>query len=131
MHRWVTFARLEWDRTLAILSVAAAIVVVTIGWFGISGTEFPAKQVPYLLSAGVGGILLFGAGAVLWLSADLRDEWRKFDMIEDALRQLAQSPDHPLVDAVEWSEEHLDYEPAGRAARAASKPVTESLERFR
>jgi hypothetical protein len=105
MGRWVRFARLEWDRTLAVVFVAAAIVVVIIGWFGISGTEFPAKQVPYLLSAGVGGLLLFGAGAVLWLSADLRDEWRKFDLIEDALRQLAQSPAHPLVESVDWSED--------------------------
>ena len=34
-------------------------------------------------------------GATLWLSADLRDEWRKLDSIEEALRD-----EHPVADEV-------------------------------
>jgi hypothetical protein len=37
------------------------------------------------------GVFLLGLGGVLWLSADLRDEWRKLDRIE---RRLG-DPDSP------------------------------------
>jgi hypothetical protein len=65
--------------------VAAGVVVLIIGWVGVSGTEYPAAQLPYIISGGVGGIFLLGLGAMLWLSADLRDEWRKLDRIDENL----------------------------------------------
>jgi hypothetical protein len=48
----------------------------------VSDTAFPAEQIPYVVSGGLVGVFLLGLGAVLWLSADLRDEWRKLDAIE-------------------------------------------------
>jgi hypothetical protein len=41
---------------------------------------------PYMLSGGVTGIFMIGLAAVLWLSADMRDEWRKLDRIEEYMR---------------------------------------------
>ena len=52
-----------------------------------SGSPYAAAQLPYIISGGIGGIFLLGVGATLWLSADLRDEWRKLDCIEEALRE--------------------------------------------
>jgi len=52
----------------------------------------PAEQLPYIISAGIGGMFLLGLGAMLWLSADLRDEWRKLDRIE---RRLGSAPAAP------------------------------------
>jgi hypothetical protein len=46
-------------------------VALLIGYFGVSGTLDPAKQLPYLISGGVGGLFLLGVAAALLFSADL------------------------------------------------------------
>ena len=55
-----------------------------------SGTLDTGKQIPYVISGAMVGLFLLGLGALLWLSADLRDEWRKLDAIE---RHLPDPPD--------------------------------------
>lgn len=82
----VTRARSQWDRLTAAATAVAGAVVLVIGWRGVSGTAYVAEQVPYLISAGLGGLFLLGVSSALWLSADLRDEWRKLDRIERAIR---------------------------------------------
>ena len=82
--RWL---RLQWDRALAWVLVAAGAIALIAGWVGVSSTAYSAEQLPYIISGGIGGIFLLGVGATLWLSADLRDEWRKLDRIEEALQQ--------------------------------------------
>jgi hypothetical protein len=85
----VKWLRLEWDRALAIVLVIAGAAAPIAGWVGVSGSAYAAGQLPYIISGGIGGIFLLGVGATLWLSADLRDEWRKLDRIEDALGEAA------------------------------------------
>jgi hypothetical protein len=80
-----TLLRSQWDRLLAWLLVAAGLVALVIGWHGVSGTPYLAEQLPYLVSAGMFGLFLLGVGATVWISADLRDEWRKLDDIADLL----------------------------------------------
>ena len=80
--------RTQWDRLTAGACLVVGLLVLLVGWWGASGTPFPAEQLPYILSGGVLGVLLVGVAATLWLSADLRDEWRKLDRIEEALRDL-------------------------------------------
>src|SRR5207249_878226 len=75
--------------------MAAGAVALILGWVGVSGEAFPAKQLPYLISGGIAGVFILGLGTLCWLSADLRDEWTKLDRIEDALNRLA---DTGLVD---------------------------------
>jgi hypothetical protein len=87
--RWL---RLQWDRLLAWALVVAGAIALIAGWIGVSGTAYSAEQLPYIISGGIGGIFLLGVGATLWLSADLRDEWRKLDRIEEALREHDQLP---------------------------------------
>jgi hypothetical protein len=84
---FMTFVRNQRDRVGAWCSVGLGAIVLLLGWVGVSGTPFPAEQIPYIVSGGLGGLFLLGFGALLWLSADLRDEWRKLDAIEDLLRQ--------------------------------------------
>ncbi len=95
-EKWL---RLQWDRAGAWLCVAAGAVLLVVGWVGVSGSAYPAEQLPYVISCGVGGVFLLGLGAMLWLSADLRDEWRKLDRIEQAVRERAVL--------------HLEWRPAG------------------
>ncbi|HEX3793614.1 MAG TPA: hypothetical protein VHV57_03860 [Acidimicrobiales bacterium] len=77
--------RMEWDRVGAWLLVAIGALMLILGWVGVSGTPYTAKQLPYLISGGVGGLFLLGLGAMLWLSADMRDEWRQLDQIRQEL----------------------------------------------
>ncbi|MGD6748127.1 hypothetical protein ACOKM3_40515 [Streptomyces sp. BH106] len=82
----VTRIRSQWDRLTAALTALAGAVTLVLGWRGVSGTPYPAEQLPYMVSAGLGSLFLLGLSSALWLSADLRDEWRKLDRIEQALR---------------------------------------------
>ena len=70
---------------LAVGAFAGGILALVLGWVGASGTEFVAKQVPYIVSGGLGGLVLLMIGGTLWLSADFRDEWRALDRIEARL----------------------------------------------
>jgi hypothetical protein len=54
-------------------------------WVGVSATAFPGEQMPYVVSGGLVGIFLLGLGGVMWLSADLRDEWRELARLERAV----------------------------------------------
>jgi hypothetical protein len=81
----MTLLRSQWDRVLAIAAVIAGVVVLIVGYVGVSNSGYSAEQLPYIISGGIGGIFLLGLGAVLWLSADLRDEWRMLDEIREAI----------------------------------------------
>ena len=82
------WARVHWDRVVAVAATAAGAVALFVGWNGASQSAYPAEQLPYLLSGGLVGLFLFGAGATLWLSADLRDEWGELRGIRDELRAV-------------------------------------------
>jgi hypothetical protein len=88
MELW-KWLRVAWDRAAALAVIMVGAVVVVIGWIGVSGQAYPAKQLPFMMSGGVGGVFLLGVGALFWLSSDLRDEWTKLDRIEEALVRLA------------------------------------------
>ena len=77
--------RAEWDRSAAIGCTVVGALFLLFGWVGVSGKAFVAEQIPYVISGGIGGLLFIAVGATLWLSADLRDEWRTLDRIEEAL----------------------------------------------
>jgi hypothetical protein len=76
------FLRNQWDRAGAWLCVIGGAVALLAGYLGVSGTRDTGKQLPYVVSGGMFGLFLLGLGALLWLSADLRDEWRKLDAID-------------------------------------------------
>lgn len=86
LGKWL---RVAWDRAAALGVILVGAVAVVVGWIGVSGQAYPAKQLPFMMSGGVGGVFLLGVGALFWLSSDLRDEWTKLDRIEEALVKLA------------------------------------------
>lgn len=94
MNIW-SYARAQWDRTAAGALFAVGALLLVLGWVGVSREALTALQVPYIISGGLGGIFLLGLGAVFWLSADLRDEWRKLDALEAAItrRELSEARD--------------------------------------
>lgn len=82
LMKWV---RVQWDRAGAWVASLGGLIALLVGWIGVSGTGYPAEQIPYIISGGLLGLFLLGIAGILWLSADLRDEWRKLDDVEQAL----------------------------------------------
>ena len=78
--RW---CRLQWDRVTAVGAVALGGVLLAVGWVKVSASPYAAEQIPVVVSCGLGGIFLLGLGGMLWHSADLRDQWRKLDRLEE------------------------------------------------
>jgi hypothetical protein len=78
LGRWL---KTQWDRALAIVLALGGLISCLLGWFGVSRSVLATEQIPYLASGGLIGLCLIGLGATLWLSADLRDEWRVLDGI--------------------------------------------------
>lgn len=104
---FMTLLRTQWDRTAAAIAAVGGAAVLLAGWIGVSGTEYVSKQLPYLVSGGLGGVFLLGLSGMLWLSADLRDEWRELRAIRLRLDEqvlaapipahTALSPERPAV----------------------------------
>jgi hypothetical protein len=65
--------------------VAAGTITLIVGWFGVSGESLTAKQLPYLVSAGLAGIALFIMAGVFLATDDVR---RQFERISDLERKV-------------------------------------------
>lgn len=87
--RW---CRNEWERAGAVALVIVGAIVLILGWVGVSGVGLPSEQIPYVVSGGLVGIFLLAIGLTLWLSADLHDEWRKLDRLEEILSSSGSPP---------------------------------------
>ena len=86
-----TWLKAQWDRVAGAGAVLIGAVAILLGYRGVADTPFPAEQIPYVISGAVVGIALIGIGLTSWLSADMRDEWRKLDRIEQLL-EPSESP---------------------------------------
>jgi len=67
-----------------VLALAGA-VALFVGWWGVSGEALTAKQIPYLVSAGLTGIALFIMAGVFLATDDVR---RQFTQIADLQRKV-------------------------------------------
>lgn len=83
----LSWIRSQWDRSVALAAFVGGAVVLILGYVGVSGTREVAEQVAYVLSGGIVGLFLLGIGATFWISADLRDEWRKLHEISADLKR--------------------------------------------
>ena len=81
--------KLFWDRVAAVICVVVAVVVLVSSWVSLSAQAEAGDQIPYIMSGGIGGLFLLVIGATLWISSDLRDEWRKLDALDESVRQLS------------------------------------------
>jgi hypothetical protein len=80
--------RNQWDRAAAVALLAGGGLALLLGWLGVSSTVFTFRQIPFLISGGLVGVCLIVVAAAVWVSADLRDEWRKLDELQDTLREI-------------------------------------------
>ncbi len=94
------YLRLQWDRAVAVGAVVLAAVVLLLGYLGTARTEYIAGQIPYLISGGLVGLMLLTVAAVLWISADLRDEWRVMHRQNELLHREQVERRSALLDLV-------------------------------
>jgi hypothetical protein len=72
-----SWLRVQWDRAGAVGAALLGLLALGLGWVGVSGTPHIAEQLPYFISGGLLALFFLGLAVTLWLSADLRDEWRE------------------------------------------------------
>jgi hypothetical protein len=87
---FLTWARGQWDRVLGWVLIAAGGLALVLGWSAVADEALTSKQIPLLLSGGLGGLFLLGLGGMLCVSADLRDEWRVLSSIDETLQADAE-----------------------------------------
>jgi hypothetical protein len=63
----------------ALMAVGAGSIVI--GFLRVCGSLTLAEMLACIISAGIGGLVLLGAGAVLRSSAHLHDEWRTIEAV--------------------------------------------------
>lgn len=86
------YLRNQWDRVGACMCIVGGAIALLLGYLGVSGTLDTGEQIPYVVSGGMAGLFLLGLGALLWISADLRDEWRKLDAIARHMAEIESLP---------------------------------------
>ncbi|HWC38886.1 MAG TPA: hypothetical protein VG476_10170 [Acidimicrobiales bacterium] len=89
------------------------LLAIFLGWFGLSGQALVAKQLPFLISGGIGGIALVAIGAVILGTEDLRKDSGRLDRLEKQIAQLhavllarADAPEVSLAEAEQESARH-------------------------
>ena len=70
------------------LFYGAGALLVLVGWIGISGESVVAKQLPYLISGGIGGVLLAVLGAYFLGIEELRRDSGRLDRMERQIEEL-------------------------------------------
>jgi hypothetical protein len=91
------YLRNQWDRAAAVVAVLLGALALLSGYLGVSRATLATQQIPYLASGGLFGMFALGIGATLWLSADLRDEWRKLDSIQEEMRNARPEAVDPVA----------------------------------
>ncbi|MEW6475765.1 MAG: hypothetical protein AB1679_26210 [Actinomycetota bacterium] len=85
MKRYWNWALSQWDRVIGWMSVGAGALLTLTGALNVSRAPDQLDQLSYLATGPAIGLFLLGVGAILILSADLRDDWAKLDEIAAAL----------------------------------------------
>jgi hypothetical protein len=105
-----TWLRAEWDRVAGYTLIGLGALCLLLGYLGVSDSPYVAEGLSYVMSGGIGGLFLLGAGATLLITADLHDGWRKLDRVEQALRETGAIPTVPTAAPVPAAEEPLEVE---------------------
>jgi hypothetical protein len=117
LWRWVADAVRPW---LGWILIGAGALLMLLGYFGVSRESLPAKQIPYLVSGGIGGMFLAVLGAYFLGTQELRKDSGRLDRLEEMVSELhhvlLRRPDAPDLTALASSRN-------GAAASAPARKV--------
>jgi hypothetical protein len=85
---FVSWLRAEWDRAVGVGFLLAGAVSLTVGYAGVADASYVPQALSFIASGGFFGFLLIVVGATLIVTAALHDQWRKLDLIEQAIDRL-------------------------------------------
>jgi hypothetical protein len=98
LWRWVGEAIRPW---IGWVLIVAGAVCMWIGYDGVSRNAIPAKQLPYLVSGGLGGIFLAVIGAYFLGTQEMRSDSGRLDrlerMVDELHAALLTRPDAPAA----------------------------------
>jgi hypothetical protein len=83
--RWVAKATRP---VIGWILVGLGAIFVLAGYLGVSREAIVAKQLPYLLSGGIGGMVLIAVGAFLLGTEDLRKDLQRLERLETMVGEL-------------------------------------------
>lgn len=83
--RWIGNALRPW---VGWILIAAGALCMLIGYLGVSREVLPAKQIPYLVSGGIGGIFLAVLGAYFLGTQQMRNDSGRLDRLEEMVEEL-------------------------------------------
>ncbi|HVV38165.1 MAG TPA: hypothetical protein VHC63_16275 [Acidimicrobiales bacterium] len=79
--------------------IAIGAILMSAGYLGVSREALPAKQIPYLVSGGIGGIFFAVIGAYFLGTQEMRNDSGRLDrlehMVEELHAALLSRPDAP------------------------------------
>lgn len=81
MRNYRLWLRAEWDRVAGFSFLGLGVLSLVFGYRGVANSRYVVDQLSYLASGGLGGLFCLGVAAILLLSADLHDEWRKLNQL--------------------------------------------------
>jgi hypothetical protein len=98
---WVATSVRPW---LGWILIGAGALLMLLGYFGVSREALPAKQIPYLVSGGIGGMFLAVLGAYFLSTQELRRDSGRLDRLEQMVAELHEAllrrPDAPDLTAL-------------------------------
>lgn len=96
LWRWVGDALRPW---IGWILIGAGALLMLLGYLGVSREALPGKQIPYLVSGGIGGVFLAVLGAYFLGTQELRKDSGRLDRLERMVEELHQAllrrPDAP------------------------------------
>jgi hypothetical protein len=72
-------------KALAAALTVAGLVAVLVGYLGVRDESHIELQLPYLISGGLGGLVLMGLGALVLIQYQMRVQARRFAEMTDTL----------------------------------------------
>ena len=67
---------------------ALGAVFIVVGYLGVAHEALVAKQIPYLVSGGIGGMVLVAVGAFLLGTDDVRRQLQRVEQLEEMVQDL-------------------------------------------
>lgn len=71
--------------------IGSGALVMLFGYLGVSREAIPAKQIPYLVSGGIGGVFLAVVGAYFLGTQEMRNDSGRLDRLERMVEELHQA----------------------------------------
>lgn len=101
LSQWIRDAARPW---LGWILIGGGALFMLLGYLGVSREALPAKQLPYLVSGGIGGMFLAVLGAYFLGVQELRNDSQRLDRLEQMVNELhavllhrADAPDPTVI----------------------------------